>query len=279
MAGMPQSLDDALTGPSAIRALVIEDEDIGRRLLRSMLVSTPDVQIVAEARSLAEARHAVAEHRPDLVFMDVEIPGGSAFELLRSLEAPPEVILITGHPEYALPAFDFEVVDFLVKPVRHERLLQSVQRARRRIAESRVTALALSMVGAVATIGREGGSVRAGIDYPSQMTVRVRRRTFWLDVADIVWVQGASQYSRVHAKTGEFLLSRSLSSIESELDPRKFFRIHRSAIVNSACVEEIRSSGDGRYNVYLKGGPVLPMGRSRREILRKLVEGIGRKQA
>ena len=107
------------------------------------------------------------------------------------------------------------------------------------------------------------------------MTIRVRRRMFSLEVSDISWIQGASQYSRVHTKNGEYLLSRTLHSLEGELDPRKFFRIHRSAIVNAAHVREVRSSGDGRYSIYLNGGLALPMGRARREILDRLLSGIG----
>ena len=109
------------------------------------------------------------------------------------------------------------------------------------------------------------------------MTIRIRRRMFSLEVNDISWIQGASQYSRVHTKSGEYLLSRTLASLECELDPKKFFRIHRSAIVNAAHVREVRSSGDGRYNIYLHGGQSLPMGRARREILEKLLSGIGSK--
>ena len=110
--------------------------------------------------------------------------------------------------------------------------------------------------------------------YPSQLTIRVRRRLLALDMNDITWIQGASQYSRVHTKGGEYLLSRTLASLECELDPQKFFRIHRSAIVNASHVREVRSTGDGRYNIYLDGGPALPMGRARREILEKLLSGI-----
>ena len=117
----------------------------------------------------------------------------------------------------------------------------------------------------------------AGARYPDQLTIRVRRRMFSLDISDISWIQGASQYSRVHTKNGEYLLSRTLASLECELDPRRFFRIHRSAIVNAAHVREVRSSGDGRYNIYLHGGQALPMGRARREILEKLLSGIGSK--
>ena len=112
--------------------------------------------------------------------------------------------------------------------------------------------------------------------YADQMTIRVRRRMFSLPVSDISWIEGASQYSRVHAKTGDYLLSRSLASLECELDPAQFFRIHRSAIVNAAYVREVMSRGDGRYNVYLQGGEALPLGRARREMLQKLLGGVGR---
>ena len=108
------------------------------------------------------------------------------------------------------------------------------------------------------------------------MTIRVRRRMFSLEVSDISWIQGASQYSRVHTKNGEYLLSRTLASLECELDPRRFFRIHRSAIVNAAYVREVMSRGDGRYNVYLQGGQALPLGRGRRETLHRLLGGVRR---
>jgi len=144
-----------------------------------------------------------------------------------------------------------------------------------------ILTLAALIAGAVTSNGRGNGANGDGepppTKYADQMTIRVRRRMFSLDISDISWIQGASQYSRVHTKNGEYLLSRTLASLECELDPRRFFRIHRSAIVNAAHVREVRSSGDGRYNIYLHGGQALPMGRARREILEKLLSGIGAK--
>jgi two-component system LytT family response regulator len=191
----------------------------------------------------------------------------------------PYVIFVTAHPEFALPAFELQAVDYLVKPVQHQRFTGSVLRAKRRIAERRVAGLAAQIAGAA--VGMNGGkparAVAPAPQYANQMMIRIRRRMFSLEVSDISWIQGASQYSRVHTKNGEYLLSRTLASLECELDPKKFFRIHRSAIVNVAHVREVRSSGDGRYNIYLHGGQALPMGRARREILEKLLSGIGSK--
>lgn len=274
----------AENGTPRVRALIVDDEELGRRMLRSLLSADDEVQVVGEAASAAEARRKIAEQQPDLVFMDVEMPGGNGIEVLQDIEEPiPYVILVTAHPEFALPAFEVQVADYLVKPVQRQRFLGSVMRAKQRIAERRVAGLARQIAGAVATNGHGEAAARPAATAPAQkyadqMTIRVRRRMFSLEVSDISWIQGASQYSRVHTKSGEYLLSRTLASLECELDPRRFFRIHRSAIVNAAHVREVRSSGDGRYNIYLHGGQALPMGRARREILEKLLSGIGNKE-
>jgi two-component system LytT family response regulator len=273
----------AENGTGRVRALIVDDEELGRRMLRSLLAGDDDVQVVGEAASAQEARRKINEHQPDLVFMDVEMPGGNGIEVLQDIEEPiPYVILVTAHPEFALPAFEVQVSDYLVKPVQRQRFLGSVMRAKQRIAERRVAGLARQIAGAVGSNGHGEAAERPaapapGQKYADQMTIRVRRRMFALEVSDISWIQGASQYSRVHTKNGEYLLSRTLASLECELDPKRFFRIHRSAIVNAAHVREVRSSGDGRYNIYLHGGQALPMGRARREILEKLLSGIGSK--
>jgi two-component system LytT family response regulator len=214
--------------------------------------------------------------------MDIEMPGGSGLELLQQIEEPvPYVIFVTAHPEFALPAFEAHAADYIMKPVQRQRFIGSVMRAKQRISERRVAGLAREIAGAVGGNGAAASARPAAAappaKYADQMTIRVRRRMFSLEVSDISWIQGASQYSRVHTKNGEYLLSRTLASLECELDPRRFFRIHRSAIVNASHVREVRSSGDGRYNIYLHGGQALPMGRARREILEKLLSGIGSK--
>lgn len=270
----------ATNGTNRVRALIVDDEELGRRVLRTLLASEDDIEVVGEAASAAEARRKISEQRPDLVFMDIEIPGGSGIEVVQQIAEPlPYVIFVTAHPEFALPAFELQAMDYLVKPVQRPRFAGSILRARQRIAERRVAGLAMQIMDAAGSVNGERAADPAtpSAKYANQMTIRIRRRMFSLEVSDISWIQGASQYSRVHAKGGEYLLSRTLASLECELDPKRFFRIHRSAIVNAAHVREVRSSGDGRYNIYLHGGQALPMGRARREILEKLLSGIGNK--
>lgn len=277
---MAGELDMATNGTNRVRALIVDDEELGRRVLRTLLASEDDIEVVGEAASAAEARRKISEQRPDLVFMDIEIPGGSGIEVVQQIAEPlPYVIFVTAHPEFALPAFELQAMDYLVKPVQRPRFAGSILRARQRIAERRVAGLAMQIMDAAGSVNGERAADPAtpSAKYANQMTIRIRRRMFSLEVSDISWIQGASQYSRVHAKGGEYLLSRTLASLECELDPKRFFRIHRSAIVNAAHVREVRSSGDGRYNIYLHGGQALPMGRARREILEKLLSGIGNK--
>ncbi|MBX3703717.1 MAG: response regulator transcription factor [Steroidobacteraceae bacterium] len=261
---------------NVVRALIVDDEELGRRALRALIAREEGIEVVGEASSAPEAGRKIEEQRPDLVFMDIEIPGGNGIDVLRDIRGPmPYVIFVTAHPEFALPAFELQAMDYLVKPVQRPRFSGSVLRARQRIFERRVAGLAMQIAGAANGMGTaHPGQSQPAARYPGQLTIRVRRRLFALDMDEIVWVQGASQYSRVHTKGGEYLLSRTLASLECELDPSKFFRIHRSAIVNVAHVREVRSAGDGRYNIFMHGGQSLPMGRARREILEKLLSGI-----
>jgi two-component system LytT family response regulator len=260
-----------------MRALIVDNKDGGRRMLRSLLATIPDVDVIAEATNAEETLTKISELSPDLVLIEVGMPEVNGVDLVRDLDMPPGVIFVAGDQEYAALAFEVGAIDYLVRPVRQHRFAASMIRAKRRIAECRIAQFALRIAGVAGAMnpGMGNGGQQAA-KYPQQMRIRVRRRLFWLDVADIVWIQGASQYSRVHGKSGEFLLARSLSSLECELDPKRFFRIHRSAIVNAGFVQEIRTSGDGRYNIHIQGGLALPMGRSRREILAKLMDGVGR---
>jgi two-component system LytT family response regulator len=267
--GLSERTHMAENGASRVRTLLVDDEELGRRMLRSLLSTDEDIQVVGEAASASEARRQIADLKPDLLLLDIEMPGGSGIDLLHDIGEPlPYVIFVTAHPEFALPAFEVQAADYLVKPVQRQRFNGSVLRAKQRIAER-----------CVAGTARAAALERAPErKYTDQMTIRVRRRMFSLEVSEISWIQGASQYSRVHTRNGEYLLSRTLASLQGDLDPRKFFRIHRSAIVNAAHVREVRSSGDGRYNIYLHGGQALPMGRARREILQRLLSGIGSRE-
>ncbi|HWN06998.1 MAG TPA: LytTR family DNA-binding domain-containing protein [Steroidobacteraceae bacterium] len=266
-------------GTHRLRVFVVDGDEGARQRLRALLESVEPLDAFDDAASVPQAAGKIEALRPDVVLLDIDLPGAAELEALRAAHAPC-LVAMTARPERALPAFELEAIDYLVKPVQRERLVTSLARARRRIAERRIAELALEIAGAAAAI-HGPAPVPASLQsrFPDQMTIRVRRRMFALPVEDISWIEGASQYSRVHAKGGEYLLSRSLASLECELDPARFFRIHRSAIVNAAYVREVMSRGDGRYNVYLRGGEALPLGRARRDTLYRLLGGIHAKKS
>lgn len=259
-----------------VRALLVEPQEVRMREMKSWLAAVPGIEVVAACGTTDDARDRILDLKPDLLLMEVETPGGNGIELMRGLASRPATIFFSGHREFALHAFELQSFDYLVRPVDRQRFVESVMRAIRRIAENRIAQLASQIVGVAATMdaGMAAAATESPRKYADQITIRVRRRVFWLSVGDIHWIQGASQYSRIHARTGEFLLARSLSSLECQLDPKRFFRVHKSTIVNAAHVQEIRSGGEGRYNVYLRGGPALPLSRSRRNVLGKLMEGV-----
>jgi YesN/AraC family two-component response regulator len=157
-------LDMADNGASRVRALIVDDEELGRRMLRSLLAADEEVEIIGEAGSATEARRKITEQQPDLIFMDIEMPGGNGIELIQDLDEPmPYVIFVTAHPEFALPAFELQAVDYLIKPVQHQRFIGSVLRAKRRIAERRVAGLA-AQIGELRSNERGQGAARLARD-------------------------------------------------------------------------------------------------------------------
>ena len=268
----------AANGMNRLRVVVVEADEAARERLRALLDSLEPLDACEATATLAQAVRQIDALKPDLVLLDVDLPGSTGIAALHVAEPPCHVVAMTAQPALALPSLELDAVDCLLKPVVRERLATALQRTRRRLAERRIAELALEIASAAAAIHGPFPPINGGGSrYPDQLTIRVRRRMFALPVDDIAWIEGASQYSRIHARGGEYLLSRSLSSLECELDPERFFRIHRSAIVNAAYVREVMSRGDGRYNVYLQGGQALPLGRGRRDTLHRLLGGVKRR--
>lgn len=262
-----------------LRTLLVDGDAYSRRMLRLVLSSFPGIVIAGEARSASAAALMLDSLRPDLVFVDAALPDGDGVDVLRNARERPCLVFTTADTGFALSAIELEAVDYLLKPLQRARIAESLARAKQRIVLRHVAGLAAQIAEEAGNFGRLG-CTKNGAEprYPERMVIRVRRRLVSLDVGQIEWVQGASQYCRLHTRQGEFLLSRPLGSVECELDPEQFVRIHRSTIVNSASISEIRSGGDGRYDVHLRCGQSLPLGRARRGVLEKLLNGLRQPQ-
>ncbi|CAN5320261.1 LytTR family DNA-binding domain-containing protein [soil metagenome] len=251
-----------LTNP--IRILIADDEPPARRRIRALLEKQPDVQVVGEARSGREAITAIAELRPELVFLDVQMPEGDGFEVVRTVgvDRMPVVVFATAYNEHALRAFDAHALDYLVKPYDRERFDAALQRARlqlRRASDSGVDARLLSLVRPWADKSR----------YLTRLTVRVGSRIRLLDVGEVDYFESETNYVRVHLGNHSHLVRDTLTALEGRLDPARFVRVHRSLIVNLGRIQEVESLFAGEYILFLRDGKRLTTGRTYRSSIQE----------
>ena len=231
----------------SIRALVVDDEAPARRRIRSHLAGRPDVEIVGEAANGLEAVDAIRSLHPDLVFLDVQMPGMTGFEVIEAVgaDAMPAVVFVTAYDEFALDAFDVQAVDYLLKPFRQDRFERAWQRALERI-ERRS--------GNREELARLLERVRPASAFLQRMVVREADRLFFVPVAQIVRLSAEGNYVRIHTTAGAHTIRETLARLETRLDPNGFARIHRSEIVNIDFVKQIRPWFHGDYVVVMKNG-------------------------
>jgi len=233
-----------------ISAIVIDDEQLARKYLGEMLKKHPDVRVVAECKNGFEAVKAVAEHRPDLLFLDIQMPKLDGFEVLELIDEGPAVVFVTAYDQYALKAFDAHAVDYLLKPFSAERLAEAIAKVRRNLGRglppvSELRRAARSEEGPLRrVVVRDGGSVTIVAD------------------GDIEYVQAEDDYVAIHTGGRSLLKHQTIASLEQELDPQRFVRIHRSTIINVECLERIELLAKDRYVACLKDGAQLAISRS-----------------
>jgi two-component system, LytTR family, response regulator AlgR len=219
----------------SLRALVVDDEQPARDRLTSLLRELGQVDVVGEARNAAEALQRINELEPDLLYLDVRMPGMSGLELARhlgSLDVPPAIIFTTAHDEHAMEAFEAEAVGYLLKPVRKEKLAAATERAQR---------LTRRQLGGVAVVAPR-----------THLSVRQRDSIKLLRLEEVISLVAEQKYITVRHTGGEDLLDESLRTLEAELGDR-FVRIHRSALVNRSYIEAVERSAEGHHLIRLRG--------------------------
>ena len=245
-----------------LRTIVVDDERHARQKLCALLAAHNDVGIVAECANGDDAVEAIREMRPDLVFLDVQMPGRDGFDVIRAAgDALRHVVFVTAFDQYAVRAFDVQALDYLLKPFDRTRLDKALDRARAAIhgdgdLHERLAALV--------------EQVRPESRPLDRMMVKSSGRITFLRVDEIDWIEAADNYVRVHAGREGHLIRETMNHLETQLDRRKFVRIHRSAIVNVDSIAEIRSLFHGDHSVRLRTGTEIPLGRSYRDRLEAL---------
>ena len=247
--------------PREWRVAIVEDEPIARLGLRRMLAAVPGATLVGEAGSGPEAVRLLRETEPDIVFMDVNLPGGDAFDVLAraSLGVPPATVLVTAFEEYAVRAFELGVVDYLLKPFDQRRFLRSWERvvAARLAAES-----------------AERGA-RAAASAEPRLLLRKEGRVHPVALADVEWIEAADNYVRVHATRGTFMWRTPLRQVDDRLTANGFVQISRSALVNLRYVQHLLPLESGEGRLLLTGGTELQVSRRCRAAFQAALRGEG----
>ncbi len=259
-----------------IRALLVDDERLARRGLELRLAAAPDVEIVGECENGREAIERVAELAPDLMFLDIQMPGLSGFDVLARLpqDSMPLVIFVTAFDRYAIDAFEARALDYLLKPVEDARLARALDRVREHLGEREVLERHERMLGLLADVHGAGELAPEALfarvagaapRYPDVVAIRSGRDLVRIPSADIDWIDAAGDYMCIHARGATHVLRATMKQLETSLDPAVFQRIHRSAIVNLRRVQKLRPHANGEYFLTLQGGQELKLSRTHRD--------------
>jgi two-component system LytT family response regulator len=256
---MTTSPSTAMGPPPPLSVLIADDEPPARRLVRSLLERHPDVRVVGEARSGREAIAEIGALQPDVVFLDVQMPEGDGFDVVRAVSAGrmPIVVFVTAHDEYAVQAFAAHALDYLLKPVERERFDDALERARLQVRRGRGPDVDPRLLALVRHLDGPPS-------YLDRIPVRMGARTRLVDVADVDYFEAETNYVRVHVGPTTYLVRSTLATLEERLDPARFLRVHRSLVVNLRRVVEVESLFTGEYELFLQDGTRLTSGRTYR---------------
>ncbi len=267
-----------------LKALIVDDEELARRGLEIRLEKFSDIDVCAQSRNGREALEDARKHSPDLMFLDIQMPGMDGFEVLRRMSGNdmPAVIFVTAYDEFALQAFDANALDYLLKPINDERLAEAVERARKTLDEklaqehrNHLLKFICEITGKEVTLeGALAGAIDDNKVWPERLAIRDGAETSCVDIETIDWIDAAGDYMCVHANDDTYVLRGTMKRLEELLDPSIFVRVHRSAIVNRRCVTSMRPHRNGEYFLKLGDHKELKLSRKYKANLERLADRI-----
>jgi two-component system, LytTR family, response regulator len=250
-----------------IRTLIVDDEPLARERVKRFLRDEKDIEILGECGNGAAAVKSIKSEKPDLVFLDIQMPEKNGFEVIKALNgsALPTVVFITAYDQYALQAFDVHALDYLLKPFNRERFQKALGRAREQIEHRRRGDMDERLVSLIENIGAEK-------KYLERLVVKSVGRVFFLKTSEIDWIEAAGNYLKLHVGRESHMIRETMNGIEGKLDPAKFVRIHRSTVVNIDRIKELHPMFSGDYSAILRDGTELALSRNYRERFLELFE-------
>jgi len=268
-----------------IRTLIVDDEVLSRRGVEIRLRHEEDFEILAQCANGREALAAMQHYKPDLIFLDIQMPGMSGFEVLAHVpqESLPLVVFVTAYDQYAIPAFEAHAIDYLLKPIDEARFAAALQRVREHVRARSAAAQRDRLMQIIAEITGCGqldldellaqGRKAIGAQRPEVLPIRQGRETVRLAVASIQWIDAAGDYMCIHAGGNTHILRGTMKELEEILDPKLFQRVHRSTIVNLRLVKSLRAHMNGEYFLTLEGGHELKLSRTYRDKVEYFLSG------
>lgn len=257
-----------MTENSKIRVLIVDDEPLGRTLVRQMLDTRDDVEIIGEAATGFEAIAAIESGSPDLVFLDVQMPEADGFTVLEKInqEKPPAIIFVTAYDEYAVRAFEVDALDYLLKPYDRKRFDEAFKRAQKKIREKDSDFFGEQVLSILSEAKSPDNFIR-------RFFIKGNGRVFFLKTDEIIWVKAEGNYVLLHTHDKKHILREAIGHLEPQLNPHVFCRVSRSAIVNLNCVRELQRSFRGDYQVILQNGMELKLSHRYRENMNRYFGG------
>jgi two-component system LytT family response regulator len=241
--------------------LIIDDEKLARDLLREFLEAFPQIEVIGECAKGSEAVEKINKQKPDLIFLDVQMPGMNGFDVLDEIDHEPHVIFTTAYDQYAIRAFEKNAVDYLLKPLDEERFTQAVNRALKR-----KTTEAGDLEELLRSIKSEGKG-----SFDSHIFVQKSEKLFNLPVEEIIFLEASGDYTVITTKTDQFVSSSGIGKLEEILNPDTFIRVHRSTIINLNYLKEIERHFNGGMVVKMQNGKSFPVSRTYAKLIRKKV--------
>lgn len=266
-----------------IRVILVDDEPLALRGLKIRLSEFPEIQIVSEAANGREAVKEIKQHQPDLVFLDIQMPGLDGFGVVRALIGAPAplFVFVTAYDKYAIDAFEANALDYLVKPVEEERLKDAIHRAldamKSRAAASRESRL-VELLASLSEDDRD--RIKELISEPAftekdryseRLSFKDGSKVVMLNADDIDWIDAAGDYMCIHAAGKTHIIRETMKTLQARLDPSRFQRVHRSAIVNVKKVKELHPHSNGEYFLILENGAELKLSRSYKEVVARFI--------
>ena len=259
-----------------IKTLIVDDEPLARRNLRLLLEQDPQIEIIGECRNGKEAVKAIEASRPDLIFLDIQMPEMDGFDVVEQVGAEllQAIVFVTAFDQYALKAFEVHALDYLLKPYDDLRFQQALQRAKSQIETREITKVSKRLIALLEERESRRETASHQKPYLTRLMIKLANRVVLLKVDDIDWIEADGNYAKLHVGSKAHLLREKMIDLEAQLDPQKFVRIHRSIIVNLERIKELHPHFNGDYIVVLENGRQLKLSRSRRENLEARLKAV-----